>query len=494
MRRRVLPASLNGARALVADDNPSAREILGELLRTLGFSVGTVASGEEALAAVHQADLDHPFDLVLLDWKMPGLDGIQTARRIRGERTAARPLRLAMVTAFGREELRAEAEAAGIDAFLVKPVNGSMLVDTLVGLFAPEQAEIAHAAAAAADEQPALAGVRVLLAEDNEINQQIAVELLEGAGVVVDVAGNGREVIERLDHAPHAYDAVLMDLQMPEIDGLEATRRLRADARFAELPIIAMTAHAMAEERERCLSAGMVDHIAKPLDPRSMLRTLARWTRGDRTKVSIAPRAVGEGSEWPPSDGLDVAAGLRRVGGNTDLYRRLLRRFAASQADAAQRVREALARGERAVAEREAHTVKGVAANLGLMALSDLAATLESAIDTAQDEARALAAFEPALTAAVATLDALPDEQAPAGSSVAPADAAQLEQLVQMLASGDGEAVDWLAGHSAALRAAFSADAFAAIEHAVQSFEFDVALERLRAAAARAGIGLQEQT
>jgi len=496
-RRRVLPAALNRARALVVDDNPSAREILGELLRTLGLSVGAVASGEEALDSISAADADHPFDLVLLDWKMPGLDGIETTRRIRSGRTAAHPLRLVMVTAFGREDLRAEAEAAGIDAFLVKPVSRSTLVDALVGLFAPEEAEIAHAAAAA-DAPPALAGARVLLAEDNEINQQIAVELLEGAGVAVDVAQTGREVLERLERAPQAYDAVLMDLQMPDMDGLEATRRLRADARFAALPIIAMTAHAMAEERERCFAAGMVDHIAKPLEPQAMFRTLARWTKGRRAAASTPKRSVGAAAELPRIDGLDAAAGLRRVGGKRDLYCRLLRRFSGNQADAARRVREALAAGERATAEREAHTVKGVAANLGLTTLSGFAAALEGAIRTANGEQPALAAFERALERAVAALDVLPvsgDEGgAVPAATVAPASGPELGELVRLLEAGDGEAVDYLAQRAAALRAAFRGGEFAAIEQAVQSFEFDAALDRLRAAAARAGIALQERS
>ncbi len=493
-RRRILPAALNGARALVVDDNASAREILSELLRALGLDVGAVASGEEALDHVRQADGDHPFDIVLLDWKMPGLDGIETARRIRSGGALAHPPRLVMVTAFGREELRAEAEAAGIEAFMVKPVGRSTLVDALVGLFAPEAGEIARAAAGVADELPALAGARVLLAEDNEINQQIAVELLEGAGVVVDVAGTGREVLERLERAPRGYDAVLMDLQMPGMDGLEATRRLRADARFAELPVIAMTAHAMVEERERCLAAGMVDHIAKPIEPQAMFRTLAHWVKGGRAEAAT-PRSGAAAGELPQIEGVDAVAGLRRVGGNRDLYLRLLRRFAEGQAGAARRVRQALLAGDRATAEREAHTVKGVAANLGLAGLSDLAAALEHAVRGAAGEERALAAFEPALGRAVTALAALPaadDGATSAAVVVAPAAGSELAQLARLLEAGDGEAVDYLAGRAAALRAAFRDGEFVAIERAVESFEFDAALEHLRVAAARAGIDLQE--
>jgi CheY-like chemotaxis protein len=434
---------------------------------------------------------------VLLDWKMPGLDGIETARRIRGSGRVAHAPRLVMVTAFGREELRAEAEAAGIEAFMVKPVSRSTLFDALVGLFAPEEGEAARAAAEVADELPALAGARVLLAEDNEINQQIAVELLESAGVAVDVAGTGREVLERLERAPQSYDAVLMDLQMPDMDGLEATRRLRADARFAGLPVIAMTAHAMVEERERCIAAGMVDHIAKPIEPQAMFRTLGRWAKGGRRAAGAPQRAARADGELPEIEGLDAAAGLRRVGGNRDLYVRLLRRFAAGQAGAASRVREALAAGERAGAEREAHTVKGVAANLGLTALSDLAAALERAVHGGKGEKRALAAFEPALERAVGALATLPapDEgSATPTTAVAPAGSRELGELARLLEAGDGEAVDYVAARAAALRAAFRGGEFAAIEQAVQSFEFDAALEQLRAAAARAGIGLGERS
>src|SRR5262249_30227850 len=175
---------------------------------------------------------------------------------------------MVMVTAFGREEVREEAERLSIEGFLIKPVTKSMLVDTLVTLFGPASGEVAAASTAAAERGVRLDGLRVLLAEDNEINQQVAVELMEGVGVAVDVANNGREAVERLEAADTApYDVVLMDVQMPEMDGYQATARIRAQVRFASLPIVAMTAHATVEERQRCVAAGMVDHVSKPIDP-----------------------------------------------------------------------------------------------------------------------------------------------------------------------------------------------------------------------------------
>src|SRR6185295_9734598 len=247
--------------------------------------------------------------------------------------------RLVMVTAFGRDELRDDAGLTGIEAFLVKPVSQSSVLDALVGMFAPAPGAASRAARADAA-TPSLGGVRLLLAEDNEINQQIAVELLESAGARVEVANNGREAVEKLfAGGPQTYDAVLMDLQMPEMDGIEATRRIRAEARFAKLPIIAMTAHAMIEERERCSAAGMVDHISKPIDPHIMFQTLSRWVRGS----AAVPRAHAGEASLPPIDGLDAAAGLKRVAGNRRLYLGLLRQFAEKQADAGRRLAAALA-------------------------------------------------------------------------------------------------------------------------------------------------------
>ena len=193
----------------------------------------TVATGKEAIAAIQQHDATDPYDIVFMDWRMPGMDGLQTSRHIKSDETLKHPPAIVLVTAFGREEVREEAERLQLDGFLVKPVTKSMIVDTLVNVFAHE----GEAASATTEGEQAmrLRGARILLTEDNDINQQIAVELLEGTGATVTVANNGREAVEILSNGPQPppFDVVLMDLQMPEMDGYQATAKLRSDARFA---------------------------------------------------------------------------------------------------------------------------------------------------------------------------------------------------------------------------------------------------------------------
>jgi PAS domain S-box-containing protein len=493
-RARLLPEELNGMRVLVADDNASAREILSEQLRGLGFSVSAVSSGTEAIAAVAQAETDHPFGLVFVDWKMPDLDGIETARQLLAAK--ARP-RIVMVTAFGREDARAQAQATGIEAFLVKPVSQSSLVDALAGLFTPRAGAAAHAGAAAG-EAARLSGARLLLAEDNEINQQIAVELLEGAGARVAIANNGREAVEMLAaNGPDAYDALLMDMQMPEMDGIEATRRIRADARFAKLPIIAMTAHAMVEEREKCFAAGMVDHISKPIDPHTMFQTLARWVRPAPVEKRAARRTQDDaGGKIPGIPGLDAEAGLKRVAGNRRLYLSLLRQFAETPAAAGARVAAALAAQDNETAERIAHTVKGVAGNIGLATVQSAAAVLEKAVREKRDIKSAVGALETSLAHACAALaGALAAAATPAAAPTQSADpgeiAAHAARIAGLLAASDGESVDYLQAHGAAIGALFANGGYAAFERAVQEFDFETALHCLEKAAAERGVALK---
>ncbi|MBJ7313085.1 response regulator [Rugamonas sp. CCM 8940] len=284
----VLPAALNGARLLLVDDSPVALQILAEALQPLPLRLDRAGGGAEALAAIAAADrADDPYLLVLCDWLMPELDGIALARRVRADATLRRPPGMVLVTAFGREEVQQQADDAGILGFLFKPIGQSALIDTLVGLVAPR--------ARLAGGEPSIGpryGARVLLVEDNPINQQIAAELMAVQGISVDVAGNGHEALERLRGAgPQAYALVLMDLEMPLLDGHAATRLLRQDPRFDALPVIAMTAHALAEVRLRCLEEGMQDYITKPIDPEQLFATLSRWLGGDVLPPATAPVA-----------------------------------------------------------------------------------------------------------------------------------------------------------------------------------------------------------
>ena len=298
-----------------------------------------------------------------------------------------------------------------------------------------------------------LRGLRVLLAEDNEINQQIAVELLEGVGATVAVANDGVEAVRKVlsQPMPPTFDVVLMDLQMPEMDGYQATQKIRADPRFARFPIIAMTAHATIEERQKCLDAGMNGHVSKPIDPASLFDTLERFVAPTVKGAAVPPLeparpAVADADEWPDVPGLNVADGLSRVAGNKKLYRKLLRRFSSTQASAARDIASALAEHDRARAGRLAHTVRGVAGNIGAPAVQQAAADLETAIAGAAPAAEievSRAALEECLTQLIQGLDA-----ALAGADGEPAQAGDLrqvkeavDQLSRYLAESDGAAI-----------------------------------------------------
>jgi two-component system, sensor histidine kinase and response regulator len=499
---RVVPERLADLSVLVVDDNPAAREVLMDLLKDVAAHLDAVGSGAEAVAAVEQHDAAEPYDVVFMDWKMPGMDGLQATRRIKEDPRVSHQPAVVMVTAFGREEVREEAEHLHIDAFLVKPVTRSMLVDTLVTIFAPDSQETAAAGSVAADGHATLRGLRVLLVEDNDINQQVAIELLEGAGARVDVAGNGREAVEALARAtdPVPWDVVLMDVQMPEMDGYQATARIRSEKRFANLPIIAMTAHATVEERARCLEAGMNDHVAKPIDPPALFNTVARYCRVSPEREAApetAQVASATSSGLPVVAGLSTADGLRRVAGNAKLYRSLLQQFVDGQSEVTERIRESLGAGESAVAERLAHTVKGVAGTIGAAGIQAVAGELEKAIreqaSSSQVEALRVRLGE-TLGALVAALGPQLGGQVPAASVAAPpvADLDALrpavERLARLLGESDATAIDELESHGAMLRALFTPDGFAAFERLVTSYTFDEALDALRRAAAGKGL------
>ncbi len=387
-RRHLAPAqALHGLKTLVVDDNATSREILQEMLESFGLEVTQAASGPEGLTELEKASSAQPYELVIMDWKMPGMDGLEASRLIKGHSRLTKIPAIIMVTNYGREEIMHQAEKAGLDGFLIKPVSPSVLFDVIMQTFGEKLTGGPSVAESVADAEAmgwiSLEGARILLVEDNEINQQVASEILASVGVTVTVAGNGQEALQALD--ANDFDAVLMDVQMPVMDGYEATRRLRQDPRFQSLPIIAMTAHAMAGDREKSLAAGMNDHVTKPIDPEALFRTLGHFVGRPAAAATLAPPEPAAGKPgaaaapetMPSLSGIDTAAGLKRLMGNQKTYLAILRKFGRDFHTAAALVKELVNADKEAEALILAHSVKGAAGNVGAEALQAAAATLE---------------------------------------------------------------------------------------------------------------------
>ncbi len=490
-QKRFVP-DLAGIRVLVVDDNAQAREILCDSLQGFAVRPESVSSGEEALRMLAAADSSDPYRLVLMDWHMPGMDGLEASRIIkRGDRLKHVP-KIAMITAFGRDEVRTQAEEIGIEHYLVKPVNPSVLYDTLMdsfGVVARDEERMRPAKAAAPTYNAA--GVRVLLVEDNEMNQQVATELLESVGAIVTIANHGGEALKFLTgvDGPPPFDVVFMDLQMPEMDGLTATKLIRADPRLQTLPIIAMTAHALVEEQQRCMDAGMNDHVSKPIDPDALFTTLTRWAKPRPSDTEIPPKQVQEknGMVIPEIVGVNSADGLKRVAGNKRLYLDLLAQFAEKQGDANVQIADALQMGDRKLAERIAHTVKGVAGNIGITGIQSAAAKVEKAI---REEDPAISASLEELASLLASQvrairDALPD-RSPGDLSdgkespfVAEEASAAVAKLRSLLEANDGDAGEAFLGLKQAVGRRVEHSLLEALGVAVNDFEFDTATTKL---------------
>jgi two-component system, sensor histidine kinase and response regulator len=395
-RRELIPVpDLRGRRALVVDDNEHARTVIMGMLEGMTFEAREASSGPQAVDEVRRAATEgRPYDVVYLDWRMPGMDGMDTARRIRSLGLASPPMFL-MVTAYGREEVIKEAAGAGIQNVLVKPVSPSILFDSTMSVLGGRLAE--SAAPDIPGSRPdhrleALRGARILLVEDNDINQQVARELLQDAGLVVEVADNGEVALELARQS--SFDLVFMDMQMPVMDGVAAARELRKLNGMEHLPIVAMTANAMEQDRRKCVDAGMNDFLVKPIDPREMQAILLRWVRPRRkpAPAGITGRVEPVGTPKPLHEelpegieGLDTTLGLSRMMGKKSLYLAMLRRYVASQEPAAREMRQALAAGDRAAIERLAHTIKAVSGNIGATRVQERAASLETGIREGRD-------------------------------------------------------------------------------------------------------------
>ncbi len=510
-------------RVLVVDDNDAARQIMTEQLNSLGLRTDTTSGASQALAALQQADAADPYNLVLMDWKMPGIDGVEATRRITQDLTLAHRPSVIMVTAFGAEEARHAGTQAGAIAFLDKPVSQSRLWDTLAGILHPELAAQARTLvpAARADATAGLSGVRALLVEDNEINQQIARELMESMGAEVTLANHGQQALELLLAAPDPlpWNIVLMDLQMPVMDGHQATLALRQQQRFQHLPIIALTAHASRQEAARCLAEGMNAHLSKPIDPEALYRCLAQW--GQPASGQPAPAValnfmenqalaqyqhsqtaatiIATEEPFAPIAGIDVARGLQLCAGNRSLYTGLLKKFHDQISKLPDQVSQDIANGRLQPAERAIHNLKGVAANIGAHRCSELSAELEQVLNQAANQGSVPPDLPTRLTpllqhmAQLATdlqhaLSGVPDPS-PAAAS-APATLQQVcRDLADLLATHNAEAEALLQTHARLLQSGLG-DGFEQLAQQISSFDLVEALVTLKRAGLAARINL----
>jgi PAS domain S-box-containing protein len=374
---------LENLQAIVVDDNPTAREILRTYLESFSFRVDEADGAEELFTRMEEAD--SPYDLMVLDWLMPGMKGNEAASRIKTEIRPEKDPHIIMVSGFSSGDVLDKPGGEFVDQFLSKPVSPSHLFDAVMLAFGIQTERRSGARGSYEQfDMETLAPVRgaeLLLVEDNEINQQVASELLEQAGFRVDIANHGQEAIDMLDGK--SYECVLMDVQMPVMDGYTATKKLREDPRFGQLPILAMTANATVEDRDNSISHGMNDHIAKPINPGLLFGALLKWIpHGERELPDGYQESAAPGGEedLPSIPGIDIEAGVARMGGSVKSYRRLLNKFADNQAGAIEEIELAVSNGDGELAVRLAHTLKGVSGTIGADALQALAAGMESAL------------------------------------------------------------------------------------------------------------------
>jgi PAS domain S-box-containing protein len=491
-RKMVLASDMQGKRVLVVDDNENARLVLGDLLGNMSFNVDNVESGTAAIGAVDRAEAEGaPYEIVFIDWKMPDMDGIETARRLR-ELPLSHVPHMMMVTAYGREEVFKGAEEIGFEDVLIKPVSASVLFDGVVrilgGVVDGDLCTAGDAPTDTFDQLAAIKGARILLVEDNDLNQEVAIELLRDAGFVVDLAENGQIALDKVRAVD--YELVLMDMQMPVMDGVMATQEIRKEKRFKNLPVVAMTANAMQGDRDRCLAAGMNDHVAKPIEPEDLWKALLKWIKpkhfiGLKTS-NENPQAAQDTGLLFDIKGLDMVNGLRRVLNKKPLYILMLRKFVGGQKNVVEEIINALETNDFVTAERLAHTLKGVSGNIGATTMQQLAEKLETAIKDHRPRADLdglLMALKNLLTNLIAQLEEkLPEEQ---GKTTIAVDTARLkavcDKLDSLLVDDNAEAADVMDANADMLYTAFP-NHYRKIDDAVRAFNFELALKELRVA------------
>jgi len=382
------PSGLKGSRILVVDDSAASRDALRVMLESFGFKVALVDSGEKCLQELDEFSGLQSYFMVLLDWRMPGMNGLEVYKRIKHHSDYANIPTIIMGTSYAREEIARYADQVGLEGYLIKPFNPSTLFDTIIQTLTRDTLEMVKPPLPEdkmIKKLKWIRGAEILLVEDNEINQLLAKEILEEAGFVVTIANDGDEAVKLVHEKP--FDAVLMDVQMPVMDGHQATREIRKEARFKDLPIIAMTAHAMTGDKEKSIEAGMNQHITKPISPHELFSTLLVWIKPGHRVISdkkpaeatldIEAKDVGMIGQLP---GINVKTGLSNSLGNKTLYVKLLSKFRQDYSNATTQIRNSMQNGETEKIRRLVHTVKGVSGSIGAHDLARATSELEDAM------------------------------------------------------------------------------------------------------------------
>jgi len=477
---------LQGMKVLVVDNNAAAREILQKILESSSFEVSVASSGQEGIDKLEKAAQDQPYELVLMDWKMTGMDGIEASKLIKSSNKLTKIPTIIMLTAYSIEEVIHQAKGVGLDGYLTKPINPSHLLDSIMEVFGKKvEKRVRRGADYQIDTEAlnAIQGAKILLVDDNEINQEIGNEILEQAGCYVTIANDGKEAVEKV--AQSEFDCVLMDIQMPVMDGYTATRTIRKDAQFSDLPIIAMTANAMEEDRKQAAESGMNDHVAKPIDVKQLFDVLVKWINipKERRPEKIADNTnVLTGSIIIPElDGIDTETGLNRVGGNTKLYLKILNKFRISQADAIERIKTAFDAGDNETSKREAHTLKGLAGNIGAEALQQAAQAVESQIKAENKTLTGLGVLSESLVKIIESLQILDTKTTEAEKASIDADpekvANLLVKLKELLDDDDSGAGDVLEELLPFFKGTVEEKQLKQIAGFVDDYEFEDALE-----------------
>jgi len=495
-QKLVPPSDIQDLNVLVVDDCADSRLIMQKMLESFGLRVRSVSSGEESIEALEENKTrEKPFELVVIDWLMPGLSGIETSKRIRKDLKLTIPIIL--MTAFGKENEMLDAEKAGVNAFLTKPIHQSTLFNAIMDTFGKKALKIEekekHITTRASIYKNLLRGIRILVAEDNLTNQEIALAVLEGAGIVVEIANNGKKAVEVLQKS--RFDVVLMDIQMPEMDGYEATKMIRKDSRFKSLPIIAMTAHAMKGDEEKCLEAGMDGYVSKPINQDRLFHTIWKSMKhqkkalysGKPETAEAIDITVAQTEELPEKlPGINIQDALSALNIDKDVFKHILTGFLKNNKESANKIRDAFDKKNMKLLVQLAHSLKGSAGNIGADELYKAASELEAAGREGVPTSALLEKVETTLSQVLESLQLLADtskteslsgKECDMCTGVDPAQVIPvLKQLANALDLAEPEEIE---KHMEVIKKYLDISILGNFEDQINDYEYDKALETI---------------